>query len=40
VICFFLSLFFNSNRVIGYTYSWNERKPTAFSWYINQGFNC
>jgi uncharacterized protein YecE (DUF72 family) len=23
----------------GYTYSWNEAKPTPFKWYINQGFN-
>lgn len=23
----------------GYTYSWNEKKPTAFEWYISQGFN-
>jgi hypothetical protein len=23
----------------GYTYSWNKKKPTAFQWYINQGFN-
>ena len=23
----------------GYTYFWNEAKPTPFKWYINQGFN-
>jgi uncharacterized protein YecE (DUF72 family) len=23
----------------GYTYSWNEAKPTPFKWYISQGFN-
>lgn len=23
----------------GYTYSWNKRRPTAFAWYVKQGFN-
>jgi uncharacterized protein YecE (DUF72 family) len=23
----------------GYTYSWNMKKPSAFQWYIDQGFN-
>jgi uncharacterized protein YecE (DUF72 family) len=23
----------------GYTYSWNEGRPTPFKWYVNQGFN-
>ncbi|MGA7368230.1 MAG: hypothetical protein WBX01_03810 [Nitrososphaeraceae archaeon] len=23
----------------GYTYSWNERRPSPFKWYINQGLN-
>lgn len=23
----------------GYTYSWNEGKPTPFQWYVDQGFN-
>ena len=23
----------------GYTYSWNKKKPTAFEWYVSQGFN-
>jgi uncharacterized protein YecE (DUF72 family) len=23
----------------GYTYSWNERRPSPFMWYVTQGFN-
>lgn len=23
----------------GYTYPWNKAKPSAFEWYVNQGFN-
>ena len=23
----------------GYTYSWNERRPSPFKWYVKQGFN-
>ena len=23
----------------GYSYSWNEGKPSPFQWYVNQGFN-
>lgn len=23
----------------GYTYSWNKRRPSAFAWYVKQGFN-
>jgi uncharacterized protein YecE (DUF72 family) len=23
----------------GYTYSWNMKKPSAFQWYVDQGFN-
>jgi uncharacterized protein YecE (DUF72 family) len=23
----------------GYSYSWNEAKPSPFQWYVNQGFN-
>ena len=23
----------------GYTYSWNEKRPSPFTWYVKQGFN-